>query len=42
MSAIFVSGATGNIGKEVVNQLVSKGVKVRAAVHSQEDNGVSP
>lgn len=36
MSAIFVSGATGNIGKEVVNQLVSKGVKVRAAVHSEE------
>jgi uncharacterized protein YbjT (DUF2867 family) len=34
-SPIFVSGATGNVGGEVVKQLVEKGMPVRAGVHSE-------
>lgn len=37
---IFVSGATGNIGKEVVKQLIEKGVHVRAGVHSEQKAGI--
>jgi len=36
MEKIFVTGATGTIGKEVVNALLKKGVKVVAANRSQE------
>ncbi|MBS3164078.1 SDR family oxidoreductase [Candidatus Woesearchaeota archaeon] len=32
---ILVTGATGTVGSEVVKQLLSKGLKVRAAVHSR-------
>lgn len=37
---IFVSGATGNIGKEVVKQLIEKGIRVRAGVHSEQKAGI--
>src|SRR3989338_7747764 len=37
---IFVSGATGNIGREVVKQLIEKGVHVRAGVHSEQKAGI--
>ena len=40
VNTIFVSGATGNMGKEVVKQLVSKGAQVRAGVHSHEKAGI--
>lgn len=33
---ILVTGATGNIGKEVVNQLAARGARVRALVHSRQ------
>src|SRR3990167_1906887 len=39
-NAIFVSGATGNIGMEVVKQLIKKGIRVRAVIHSQEKAGI--
>ncbi|MBI5181466.1 MAG: SDR family oxidoreductase [Nitrospirae bacterium] len=39
-NTIFVSGATGNMGKEVVKQLVAKGARVRAGVHSKEKAGI--
>jgi len=39
-NAIFVSGATGNIGMEVVKQLIKKGIRVRAGIHSQEKAGI--
>ena len=37
---IFVSGATGNIGKEVVKQLIEKRMRVRAGVHSEQKAGI--
>ena len=40
VNTIFISGATGNMGKEVVKQLVSKGAQVRAGVHSHEKAGI--
>lgn len=33
---IFVSGAAGNIGKEVVKKLIAKGARVRAGIHSAQ------
>lgn len=39
-NTIFVSGATGNIGKEVVKQLIEKGIRVRAGVHSEQKAGI--
>ena len=32
---IFISGATGNIGSNIINSLKKKDVKIRAGVHSQ-------
>lgn len=37
---IFVSGAAGNIGNEVVKQLIEKGIRVRAGVHSKQKAGI--
>lgn len=34
MSAVLVTGATGNVGADVVTQLVARGVPVKAAVRS--------
>lgn len=39
-NTIFVSGATGNIGREVVKQLIEKGLYVRAGVHSEQKAGI--
>lgn len=33
---IFVSGATGNTGGEVVKKLIEKGIPVRAGIHSEQ------
>jgi uncharacterized protein YbjT (DUF2867 family) len=33
---IFVAGATGNIGREVVDQLLARGARVRAGARSAE------
>lgn len=33
---VFVAGATGNTGKRIVNQLLQKGIKVRAGVRNLE------
>jgi uncharacterized protein YbjT (DUF2867 family) len=33
---ILITGATGNIGSEVLNELVESGLKVKAAVHTME------
>jgi len=35
-SPIFVSGATGNTGGEVVKQLIEKGIPVRAGIHLEQ------
>src|SRR5512141_2093848 len=34
---VLVTGATGKIGKEVVKQLVAKGARVRAFIHSRQN-----
>jgi len=36
-NTIFVSGATGTVGSEVVKQLIKKGASVRAGVHSEQN-----
>jgi len=33
---ILITGATGNVGSEVLNALVERGQKVKAAVHTME------
>lgn len=46
MNAVFVTGSTGNVGVEVVDQLLSRGVLVKAAVRTSGGKsvpaGVSP
>ena len=39
-NTIFVSGATGTVGREVVKQLINKGASVRAGVHSEQKAGI--
>ena len=39
-NTIFVSGATGTVGSEVVKQLIEKGASVRAGVHSEQKAGI--
>jgi uncharacterized protein YbjT (DUF2867 family) len=41
MENILVTGATGNIGRQVVSQLLSSDVRVRAMVRSPESAGLS-
>lgn len=42
MSAVLVTGATGNVGAEVVAQLRSRGVAVKAAILPDHDRAVHP
>ena len=34
---VLVTGATGDTGRETVNELLARGHKVRALAHSQDD-----
>ncbi|WP_433789679.1 NmrA family NAD(P)-binding protein [Actinoplanes sp. CA-252034] len=43
MSSVLVTGASGNVGRHIVDQLASTGVEVRAAGHSPaQSDGVRP
>jgi uncharacterized protein YbjT (DUF2867 family) len=42
MTAILVTGATGNVGRELVAALVGAGERVRALVRREEDRGRLP
>ena len=39
---IFITGATGNIGRQVINELIRLGEPVRAAVINQNDAELVP
>ena len=39
VNSIFVTGATGNVGRQVVNQLLAKGTRVRASSRNPDSAG---
>jgi uncharacterized protein YbjT (DUF2867 family) len=42
VNPIFVTGATGNVGRQVVNRLLAKGVPVRALSRNPDSAGFAP